>query len=407
MRVALIHDWLVSLRGGEKCLDVLCREFPDARLFTLLHRRGSTTPAIERMRISTSFLQRVPGIARWYRHFLPMMPAAARSLALPDELDLAVSFSHAVAKGVPVPPGVPHVCYCFTPMRYAWQMRGQYFPSGEEGSPARWLTRPFHAGVNVARNALLDRVREWDRRTSANVTNFIAISQTVRQRIRECYGRASEVIYPPVDVDFYTPADVRREDFYLCVSALVPYKRIELAIEACNRAGRRLVVIGAGPQSQRLAALAGPTVQLMGWQSDEQIRDHLRRARALIFPGCEDFGIVPLEAQGCGCPVIAYGQGGATETVIDALRSGDGTGVLFDRQQPEAVCDAIDRFERNPDRISPELARRQAERFSTERFRRELMNYLQAVVAERSGRSISPALRPILGPDSAPLRRAG
>jgi glycosyltransferase involved in cell wall biosynthesis len=292
-------------------------------------------------------------------------------------------------------------------MRYAWQMRGQYFPSGEEGSPTRWLTRPIRSGMNAARNGILDRLREWDRRTSANVSHFIAISQTVRQRIGECYGRQSVVIYPPVDVDFYTPADVRREDFYLCVSALVPYKRIELAIEACNRLRRRLVVIGAGPQSRRLAALAGPTVQLLGWQSDEQIRDYLRRARALIFPGWEDFGIVPLEAQGCGCPVIAFGQGGATETVIDAAQGGDGTGVLFDCQQPEAICDAIDGFERNADRISPELARRQAERFSTERFARELLSYLQTVMAEHSGRTTSPAIRPISRPESAPLRRAG
>jgi glycosyltransferase involved in cell wall biosynthesis len=377
MRLVLVHDWLTGMRGGEKCLEVLCRRFPQARLLTLLHVPGSTSPAIERMPITTSPLQRLPGVGRIYRWLLPLMPRAVERLSMPRDVDLVVSFSHAVAKSVLPPPGVPHVCYCFTPMRYAWHLRDEYFGRPEEASGRVFSARLAGATLGKARNLVLDRLRDWDRTTSDRVTHYVAISQTVAERIRECYGRESTVIYPPVDTEFYTPAAVPREDFYLCVSALAPYKRIDLAISACNRLGRRLVVIGNGPQRRRLAALAGPTVQLLGWRSNEEIRGHLRRCRALVFPGLEDFGIVPLEAQACGTPVIAFGQGGATETILPPEGGRCGSGLFFDEPSVEALCQAMETLEQHPSRFCPQVARQQAERFSAERYEREILAFLE------------------------------
>lgn len=381
MKLALVHDWLTGMRGGEKCLEVLCRRFPDATLFTLVRRKGTTSPAIERMRIRTSFLQSVPLAGRHYRYLLPLMPRAIEALNVPADVDMVVSLSHAVAKSVRPPDGVPHVCYCFTPMRYAWHLREDYF-GAPGGAQARVISgRLAGAGMAAARNFILDRIREWDRSTSGRVTRFVAISSTIADRIRECYGRSSQVIYPPVDTDFYSPADVPRDDFYLCVSALAPYKRIDLAIDACNRLGRRLLIIGDGPERRRLERLAGPTVTLLGWRSNEEIRDHLRRTQALLFPGHEDFGIVPVEAQACGAPVIAFAQGGATETVLPASDSTAGSGVFFEQQSPESLCEAIAWREAHPDRICPLLCREHALQFTAQRFERELVAYLQEVAA--------------------------
>jgi glycosyltransferase involved in cell wall biosynthesis len=364
------------MRGGEKCLEVLCRRFPQARLYTLLHAPGALSPAIEQMQITTSFLQRLPGAVRHYRYCLPLMPRAIERLRIAADVDLVVSFSHAVAKSIRPPQGVPHLCYCFTPMRYAWHRRADYFAvSG----------RLRQGPIAAARNLVLDWIRDWDQKTSDRVSHFVAISRTVAGRIAECYGRTSRVIYPPVDTQFYSPAAVPREDYYVCVSALVPYKRIDLAIEACHRLGRPLVVIGDGPQRTQLARLAGSRAIVAGWRSDAEIRDHLRRARALLFPGNEDFGIVPLEAQACGTPVIAFGQGGATETVLPASAVQRGTGLWFAEQTVPSLCGAIERLESHPQWFDPALARQQAERFSLARFERELVAYVDEVVAEGAG----------------------
>jgi glycosyltransferase involved in cell wall biosynthesis len=370
LRVALVHDWLTGMRGGEKCLDVLCRAFPDATVYTLIHRRGALSPAIESMAVTTSPLQRVPGVFRHYRKLLPLMPLAARALR-PTGVDLVVSLSHCVAKSVRAPAGVPHVCDCFTPMRYAWQARGAYL----EG----WGDRPFR---RLAAEVLLDGMRRWDRATAARVSHFVAISEAVRGRIERCYGRPSRVIPPPVDTGFYTPGPSAspREDFYLCVSALVPYKRVEHAVTACSTLGRPLTVIGEGPERARLARIAGPSVRLVGWQPDEVIRDHLRRCKALLFPGEEDFGIVPVEALACGAPVLALGVGGAAETV-DAT-----VGRTYTEPTPEGLIDAIEAWEADGGPHDAARARARAEGYALPHFRDRLLGFLSEVV----GRKASP-----------------
>lgn len=365
--ICLVHDWLTGMRGGEKCLEPLCREFPAAPLLTLVHRRGATSPTIERMDIRTSWLNRLPGAARHYRALLPLMPNAIQRLPVPDDAKLVLSFSHAVAKSIVTRPGVPHVCYCFTPMRYAWHLRESYLPPGRHGNPlARFLTA-----------ATLDRLRDWDRRTASRVTRFIAVSETVRRRIREAYDRDSQVVYPPVDTQFYTPDDGPRDDYYLCVSALAPYKRIDLAIAACRQLGRRLVVIGSGPEQNRLQSLADDNTSFLGWVSNDDIRRHLRRCRALLFPGHEDFGIVPVEAQACGAPVIAFRAGGATESLLPAGPTEPGTGVFFERQSAPALAAAMRWLEGHRDAVCPDKARSQAENFAAERYVKQMLNVLR------------------------------
>ncbi|RUL85712.1 glycosyltransferase [Tautonia sociabilis] len=367
-RVALVHDWLTGMRGGEKCLEVLCQAFPNAPLFTLIHRRGATSPAIEAMDIRTSPLQRLPGVFRHYRHLLPLMPMAARSWRL-GPVDVVVSLSHCVAKAVRVPRGVPHLCYCFTPMRYAWDGRAAYLDG--------WLGKPVRRAMA---GAALDRLRSWDRQTAAGVTQFVAISETVRRRIARCYGRDSRVIPPPVDTRFYTPDPSSRRDDgpYLCVSALVPYKKLEHAVLACSSSGRPLVVIGSGPERPKLERLAGPTVRFLGWQPDEVIRDHYRRCRALLFPGEEDFGIVPAEALACGAPVIALGRGGVAETVDDRV------GLLYDEPGPGPLLRAIEAFEADGGRRDASLARLKAEALSPDVFRERLLLLLDELLDNRS-----------------------
>jgi glycosyltransferase involved in cell wall biosynthesis len=377
-RTVLVHDWLTGMRGGEKCLEVVCRRWPSARLFTLLHRQGSVSPAIERLNPQTSFLQRLPEVHRYYRYLLPLLPLAVESWRLP-RCDLVVSFSHCAAKSIRPPRGVPHVCYCFTPMRYAWHMRRAYFGKSRLGGLK-----------GRAAGRLLKLLRTWDRRTAARVTHFIAISRTVQQRIADCYERKSVVIYPPVDTEFYRPAPVAREDYYLAVSAFAPYKRLDLAIEAFNRLRRPLLIIGSGQDEKRLRALAGPTVHFLGWQPDAAIRDHLRRCRALLFPGEEDFGIVPVEANACGAPVIAFGRGGATETIVPPGAGEEPTGLWFADQTAECFSDAVLAFEAQAGEFAPTALRRQAQRFNRRRFEQALFGYLDSV----------------LWPDATSIRRA-
>lgn len=368
-KIALVHDWLTGMRGGEKCLEPAARRWPHARLYTLLYKRGSVSPTIERLRIIPSPLDRLPGWPRYYRYLLPLMPLATSWPIRPDT-ELVLSFSHCVAKAARPPAGVPHVSYCFTPVRYAWHMKESYFGRGR-----------IRGGKAAVIDAVLGRFREWDRRTADRVTHFVAISRTIQGRIRECYGRESVVVYPPVDTDFYTPASVAREPFYLVVSALAPYKRFDLAVEACEKLGRQLVVIGSGQEAARLRAKAGDRVQFLGWQPDAVIRDHYRRCAAVLFPAEEDFGIVPVEAQACGAPVIAFGRGGATETVRGLGEGPNPTGVFFPAQELDAFVEAIERFERERDAFDPAAARRNAEPFHVSRYEAELFGYVDQVMS--------------------------
>src|SRR5437868_6346119 len=282
-RVALVHDWLTGMRGGERCLEVFCELFPDADLFTLLHVPGSVSPVIERRRIVTSFLQRLPRAAERYRYYLPLFPAAMRGFDF-SAYDVVLSSSHAVAKAARRRRGATHVCYCFTPMRYVWDRYDDYF--GARAPLAARLAMPPIAAA----------LRRWDRRTSARPDRVIAISHFVAERIRRVWQRDADVIHPPVDVARYPMTTDEPADYYLVVSALVPYKRVDLAVAAATRMRRRLLVVGTGPEARRLAASAGPTVEFLGWRSDADIANLYARCRAVLFPPLEDFGIVPLEA---------------------------------------------------------------------------------------------------------------
>ena len=375
LRVAMVHDWLTGMRGGEKCLEVLCELFPDATLHTLIHRRGSLSPAIEAMKIRTSVLQNVPGVFRWYRHLLPVMPLAARGWRLAD-VDLVISLSHCVAKAVVPPAGVPHICYCFTPMRYAWQGRDTYLES--------WSDRPVR---RMLARRMLSRLRRWDRATASRVSHFIAISETVKRRIARCYRRDSRVIQPPVNVEYYTPAAGAppRSDLYLVVSALVPYKRIEQAIAACTQSGRRLTVIGEGPERARLEAMAGGSIVFLGWQPDSVIREHYRHCRALLFPGDEDFGIVPIEALACGAPVIALDRGGVAETVDLAV------GRTYPEPTAAGLLDALEQWEAGGCAYDPSEARRRAEALSLGVFRERMIELIGEVVMRGALHQVPPA----------------
>jgi glycosyltransferase involved in cell wall biosynthesis len=363
-RVALVHDWLTGMRGGERCLEVLCELFPDAPLFTLLHVPGSVSPQIERRRIITSFVQRLPRAAELYRYYLPVFPLAIGRFDLGD-YDLVVSMSHCVAKGVRAAPHALHLCYCFSPMRYVWDLSSDYFGPGH-GLAARTLGPPLAAAL-----------RRWDSRTGG-VHRFVAISRHIADRIRRAYDRPADVIYPPVDVRRFEVAEPA-EDYYLVVGALVPYKRVDLAVGAANRLGRRLLVVGTGPDEARLRALAGPTVSFLGWRPDVEIARLYARCRALIFPAVEDFGITPLEAAAAGRPTIALGRGGALETMV-GLEAADAapTAVFFAEQSVDALADAITRFEGAADRFDAKALRVRAESFDRPIFKQKLGDYIAA-----------------------------
>ena len=327
MKIALVHDWLTGMRGGEKVLLELLRLFPDAPAFTLLWNRGSVHPEIEARVRGVSFLQSLPGAARLYRYYLPLFPAAARSLDLAG-FDVVLSSSHAVAHGARLPPEALHVCYLHTPMRYLWDSAGDYFHFGRARRSKR-----------AALALLAPYLRRFDLRAASRVNFFLANSENVSDRIRRCYGADAVVIHPPVDTDFFTPAVTASGDYYLLVSSLEPYKRVDLAIDAFAtfaRGSRRLLVAGGGTLERQLRARARPPVELLGAVSDERLRELYRGCRALIFPGREDFGMVPVEAQACGRPVICFGEGGALETVADGR-----TGIHFRPQTPAALAAAV------------------------------------------------------------------
>jgi glycosyltransferase involved in cell wall biosynthesis len=359
--LAIVHDWLTGMRGGEKALEVLCERFPDAELFTLVHVRGSVSPAIERLAPHTSLLQHLPMIRRYYRQCLPLFPTAVEQFDF-DRFDLILSVSHCCVKSVIRPGHARHICYCLTPMRYAWDQRDAYF------GPAR-----LGAVGSAVMRRVMARLARWDRDTAGRPDRYVAISHYVADRIRRYYNRGATVVYPPVDTDFFTPDATNPERFALVVSALVPYKRVDLAIEGCRLAQVPLKVVGAGPERPALERLANGSAQFLGRASDADIRELYRRAAVVLLPGEEDFGIVPLEAQACGRPVVALGRGGALETVI----AGE-TGFLVDEPEAETFAAAIARA--CDHRFDVAAIRRHAERFSRTRFGDEMQDVIGAAM---------------------------
>jgi glycosyltransferase involved in cell wall biosynthesis len=375
-RVALVHDWLTGMRGGERCLLDFCRLFPHAHLYTLFHFPGSVAPEIERMEIRTArrfrWLHRAEAARRRYRWLLPFFPGAIASFDL-REYDLVVSLSHCVAKGAACGQPVARIAYTFTPMRYLWDQADLYFRPERLPAPLLPVVRRF-AG----------RLREWDR--SFHPDRYLAISRFVAGRIKTLYGRDAEVIHPPVDLERLPPPDGRPDEgFYLIVSALAPYKRIEDAIGAAQRLGRRLVIVGKGEDERRLRALAGPETTFTGWLPDPEVASLYRRARAFLLPGEEDFGIAPLEAMASGRPVVALGKGGALETVIDPGRAGGGapTGILYESPGAEPLAEALLRLERERASFEPAALRARASGFDRPRFRDQVRAALEAFAAER------------------------
>jgi len=346
-RVVFCHDWLTGMRGGERVLEALVARFPDAPIYTLFHNPSAICRALNAHPVRTSWLQRLPGIQSRYRYLLPLFPSAITSLR-PPEADLLVSLSHCVAKAIRPARGARHLCYCFTPMRYAWLFQDEYLG---RNPLKRAVARP-----------LLAWLRQWDRRTAGRVDSYVAISRYVQERIRRFYGRESEVVYPPVDTVRWTPGPARESGpFDLVASALVPYKRIDLAVAAYTRTGFPLKIVGTGTEAPRLRAHAGPNIEWLGWQSDDALLELYRACRLLVFPGEEDFGIVPLEAQACGRPVVAFGRGGVTETVADGA-----TGLHFPEQTVSCLIDAVERAAARS--WDPVEIRRHAEQFDTSVF---------------------------------------
>ena len=367
MRLALVHDWLTGMRGGERALEVLCERFPDAEIFTLVHVRGAVSPTIERLPIHTSFVQRLPMVARYYRHYLPLFPSAVERFNL-DRFDFVLSLSHCCVKSVIRSAQARHVCYCLTPMRYAWDQFDAYFGPARLGRVGSALMRPVMA-----------KMARWDRDTAPRVDRYVAISHYVAGRIARYYNREATVVYPPVNTRFFSPDGSSPERFALLVSALVPYKRIELAIEACQRVHLPLKIVGDGPERATLQRAAGNGTMFFGRRSDEEIRDLYRRAAAVMLPGEEDFGIAPVEAQACGTPVIALARGGALETVVDGV-----TGVLVDEPTPAAFAAGIARAKQLP--FDRAVIRTHAIQFDSAVFSRAIQSAIENLACPEPSR---------------------
>jgi glycosyltransferase involved in cell wall biosynthesis len=363
MKVALVHDWLNGMRGGEKILEVLCEIYPRARVFTLFYQPEKVSPVIRAMDVRASFLDRLPLSRTRYRSYLPLFPRAAESFDL-SGCDLVISISHAAAKGCRPAPGAWHVCYCLTPMRYLWFLREEYFGSNPLKQAA---LSPFFASL-----------KRWDVANSKRVNEFFAISKYVAGRIERVYNRPSSVIYPPVDAEYFHPGG-EEGGYFLIVSALVPYKRIDLALGAFRRLGLPLKIVGAGPQEKKLQASAGPETEFLGWLDGASLRSCYQGCRALIFPGEEDFGIVPLEAMACGRPVIGLGAGGLLETVKphrEEDRTG-ASGVFFYDRSEESLAAAVKYFLDHEREFDPGAIRSRALAFDRGGFKKNVQEALE------------------------------
>jgi glycosyltransferase involved in cell wall biosynthesis len=368
MKVALIHDWLNGMRGGEKVLEALCELFPDATIHTLFYRPDKVSTKISSHEVKASILDKIPGMRSSYRNLLPFYPKAMEALKLKD-YDLCISVSHSVAKGIKPNPGCLHICVCLTPMRYIWDRFDDYFGGQNAGPVKRYIAK-----------ILCGRLRKWDVASSARVDLFIAISKFVQHRISKFYGRQSQVIYPFADTDFFTPSKKMSAtgtagscgNYFLVVSALVPYKRIRDIVGAFSLLPEKVIIVGDGPDKQKLMHGAPSNVEFTGWVSDDRLLELYRDSKALLFPGVEDFGIVPVEAQACGKPVIALAEGGVLETVVgpvigvDELDASNATGIFFRKSTPEDIADAVRKF--NSLKFNPEIIRANALKFTRANF---------------------------------------
>ncbi len=377
MKVALVHDWLVTQRGGEHVLEALCELFPRADIHTLVHRPGVVHPRIEARPIHTSFLQRIPRIHTLYRHFLPVLPTVIESMRL-EGYDLVISSSHCVAKGIRKPPGAKHLAYVHAPMRYMWDLFDDYFGPGRASLPVR-----------VAAHAVRPYLQKWDRESTAGVDRVLVNSRHIASKVWRFWGREASVVYPPIALERFCQHPLEglgQGGYYLWLGAFAPYKRLDVALEAFRHLDAPLWVVGSGQEAARLTSGALPShIRFLGPVPDEALAGLYRDARALIFTPEEDFGIVPLEAQACGRPVIAYGRGGALETVSPL------TGLFFDEQTPAALVEAVRRFEQWEPHFRPADARAQAERFSRATFLRAIQSEVDALMG---------------APAAAPLRTA-
>ncbi len=369
LRIWLVHDWLTGMRGGERVLLQLVRLFPQAKIATLFYVPGRTNCEIESRIAAVSFLQNFPRIDLHYRRLLPLMFSAIQSVEL-TPCDLVISTSHCVAKNIGVPQGARHLCHCFTPMRYIWDMQEDYL-----------ATQP-NEGLKTVLKMASPWLRQLDLAGNQGVDRFVGTCRNVCRRIARCYHRPATTIYSPIDDDFYEPSGRPPGDFYLVVSALVPYKRVDLAVRAfaADRKRRRLIIIGTGPELPALQRLARTSsagrIQFLQWQDDASVRWHYQHCQALIFPGEEDFGLTPLEVQACGRPVIAYNRGGIQETAIPLCTDGsnrDQAGaIFFSNPTAESLTDAIDRYEAVREQFNSTVLRANAQRFNIAQFRREI-----------------------------------
>ena len=365
LKVALVHEWFVDYSGSERVVEQMLNIFPQADLFAQVeHLPENLRWFIKDKQVRTSFIQRLPRSRTQYRNYLPLMPLAVEQFDL-SEYDLVLSSNHAVAKGVITGPDQLHICMCYSPIRYAWDLTHQYLrESGLDRGIKGWLVK-----------YILHRIRMWDHRTSHGVDEFISISEFISKRIKKVYGRQSTVIYPPVDTDAFA-LHAHKEEYYFTASRMVPYKHIDMIVEAfTGMPDKTLVVIGDGPEFGKIKAKAGSNVTLMGYQPFDVLKDHMQRAKAFVFAAEEDFGIIPVEAQACGTPVIAYGKGGVLETVIE-----NETGMFFDRQDPDAIVEAVRNFESGNVRFEHETVRNNALRFSKDRFQSEFKDFVQRAV---------------------------
>lgn len=372
MKVAIVCDWLVTYAGAERVLEQILEIYPEADLFAVVDFiKPGERGFIKNKPVTTTFIQNLPKAKTKYRSYLPFMPIAIEQLDV-SAYDLVISSSHCVAKGVLTGPNQIHISYVHSPIRYAWDLQHQYLR--ESGLD--------HGLKGKVAKAILHYMRMWDMRTSNGVDYFIANSQFIAKRIWKCYRRKADVIYPPVDIDSFTFCDTK-EDYYMTASRMVPYKKIDIIVEAFTQMpDKKLIVIGAGPDFEKIKAKAGPNVQMMGYQPNEVLREKMQKAKAFIFAAEEDFGIVPVEAQACGTPVIAYGKGGALETVQSVDNSVQPTGVFFRQQTCDSLINAIQQFEFFENKISYKSCRINAERFGSKMFRDNLKSFIESKLKE-------------------------